>query len=66
MVLVGGWSGNGWGVTGLDWDTGETVHETSFGDQNYGNGAYASLQYLPDQDLIYNAIAGPVRADYGV
>ena len=65
MALINGYTSNGWEVTGLDWDTGEIVHRTIFGDQNFGNGAYAILQYLKDGDLLFNSIAGPLRVHYG-
>ncbi|MDA8403081.1 MAG: hypothetical protein M0Z56_02620 [Desulfobacteraceae bacterium] len=65
MALINGYMSNGWEVTGLDWDTGEIVHRTIFGDQNFGNGAYAILQYLKDGDLLFNSIAGPLRVHYG-
>lgn len=65
MALINGWGSSGWEVLGLDWDTGETVHQTIFGDMNFGNGAYAILQYLEDQDLVFNSIVGPFRVHYG-
>lgn len=66
MALVSGYTNErGWEVTGLDWDTGDTVHQTLFGWQNYGNGAYALLEYLEDGDLIFNSIVGPFRVHYG-
>jgi len=43
MALVSGYYNQGWEVTGMDWNTGETVHRTIFGKTNYGNGAYAIL-----------------------
>lgn len=54
----------GWEVTGLDWDTGKIVHRTIFGKTNYGNGAYALLEVYPDNNLIFNSIAGPFRIQY--
>ena len=65
MALINGWGLYGWEVLGLDWDTGKTVHQTIFGDMNFGNGAYAILQYLEDQDLVFNSIVGPFRVHYG-
>ncbi len=65
MALINGYTSNGWEVTGLDWNTGKIVHRTIFGDQNFGNGAYAILQYLKDGDLLFNSIAGPLRVHYG-
>ena len=51
----------GWEVTGLDWDNGKTVYRAKFGFDNYGHGAYAIVQFLPNGDLLFNSIAGPVR-----
>ncbi|MBI4799967.1 MAG: hypothetical protein HY794_14820 [Desulfarculus sp.] len=66
MVLVNGYtSANGWEVTGLDWQTGATAHQTIFGQANFGNGAYAILQAFDNGDLLFNSIAGPVRVNYG-
>lgn len=66
MALINGYMpGKGWEVLGLDWDTGKTVHETIFGDANLGNGAYAILQYLENEDLVFNSICGPFRVHYG-
>ena len=65
MALVNGYTSlNGWEVTGLDWDTGETVHQTIFGNRNLGNGAYAILQYLENGDLVFNSFCGPLRVSY--
>jgi hypothetical protein len=66
MALINGYTPqDGWEVTGLDWDTGITVHRTIFGDVNFGNGAYAILQYLGNKNLLFNSIAGPFRVHYG-
>jgi len=65
MALINGYrSPDGWEVLGLDWDTGETVHQTIFGDVNFGNGAYAILQYLEDSTFLFNSFMGPMRIDY--
>ena len=48
-------------MLGLDWNTGKTFHQTIFGNENFGNGAYAILQYLDNSDLISNSIVGPIR-----
>ena len=65
MALINGYrSPDGWEVLGLDWNTGETVHQTIFGNVNFGNGAYAILQYLKNDDLLFNSIAGPIRIHY--
>lgn len=66
MALINGYqSPEGWEVLGLDWDTGKAVHQTIFGDVNFGNGAYAVLQYLDNNDLVFNSISGPIRIHYG-
>jgi hypothetical protein len=63
IVFVNGYSkADGWEVTGLDWKTGETVHRTIFGQSNLGNGAYAIIEALPNGDLLFNSIGGPLRA----
>jgi len=65
MALINGYRlPEGWEVLGLDWDTGETVHQTTFGDVNFGNGAYAILQYLDNGDLLFNSFSGPIRIHY--
>jgi hypothetical protein len=65
MALINGYqSPDGWEVLGLDWDTGKTVHKTVCGDLNFGNGAYAILQYLDNHDLVFNSISGPIRIHY--
>ncbi|MDQ1286245.1 MAG: hypothetical protein QG663_1678 [Thermodesulfobacteriota bacterium] len=65
MAIINGYRPEyGWEVLGLDWDTGETVHQTIFGDVNAGNGAYAILQYLENDDLIFNSFVGPIRVHY--
>jgi hypothetical protein len=65
MAVINGYRPEyGWEVLGLDWDTGETVHQTIFGDVNYGNGAYALPQYLDKGDLLFNSIVGPIRVHY--
>ena len=64
IVFVNGYSADGWEVTGMDWDTGKTVHRTIFGKDNFGNGAYAIIQFFPNGDLLFNSIAGPIRVSY--
>lgn len=65
MALVNGYyTETGWEVTGLDWNTGNTVHRTVFGHKNLGNGAYAIIQYLSDEYLLFNSIVGPYLAGY--
>jgi hypothetical protein len=62
LVFVNGYYlKTGWEVTGMDWNTGETVHRVSFGQSNLGNGAYAIIQYLSNGDLVFNSIGGPTR-----
>ena len=66
MALVNGYTAErGWEVTGMNWETGVTVHQTFFGRQNLGNGAYAILEYLENSDLVFNSIVGPFRVSYG-
>lgn len=66
MALINGYRPeNGWEVLGLDWDSGETIHQTIFGNSNLGNGAYAILQYLDNGDLLFNSLVGPYRVSYG-
>ena len=66
MALINGYRlPNGWEVLGLDWNTGDIVHQTIFGNANFGNGAYALLQYLENQDLLFNSIVGAFRVHYG-
>lgn len=66
VVCVNGYSpADGWEVTGLDWDTGEVVHRTIFGQSNLGNGAYALIQFLENGDLLFNSVAGPTRVSLG-
>lgn len=65
MAVINGYRPDrGWEVLGMDWDTGKTVHQTIFGHKNFGNGAYALLQYLENGDLVFNSIAGPFRVHY--
>jgi hypothetical protein len=65
MALINGWrEPEGWEILGLDWETGEIVHQTIFGDVNFGNGAYAILQYLEDNELLFNSFMGPMRIHY--
>ena len=66
MAVINGYRPSyGWEVLGLDWSTGSTVHQTIFGNKNAGNGAYAILQYLDNNDLLFNSFAGPIRIYYG-
>lgn len=62
MVFVNGYNqADGWEVTGLDWNTGETRHRVIFGDTSRGNGTYAIIQYLENGDLLFNSVSGPFR-----
>jgi len=66
MALINGYRPPyGWEVLGLDWNSGSIVHQTVFGTKNFGNGAYAILQYLENGDLLFNSVAGPLRVQYG-
>lgn len=63
QVMVNGYTkADGWEVTGMDWDTGETVQRVIFGQDNLGNGAYALIQYAPNGDLLFNGVGGTFRA----
>ncbi|WP_454763687.1 hypothetical protein [Cupriavidus campinensis] len=65
MVFVNGYTkADGWEVTGMDWNTGKTVHRSIFGQDNLGNGAYALIQAFPNGDLLFNSIGGPTRVKY--
>lgn len=52
---------DGWELTGMDWNTGQTVTRYIFGKTNYGNGACATIQFMPNKDLLFNSIGGPIR-----
>lgn len=66
IVAVNGYTkADGWEVTGLDWNTGETVQRATFGQDNLGNGAYALIQYASNGDLLFNGIGGTFRARLG-
>ncbi|SAK40626.1 hypothetical protein AWB83_00199 [Caballeronia ptereochthonis] len=56
-----GLSGDGWVVTGLDWNTGATRFTGIFGPGILGNGFYALIQFLPNGDLLFNSLTGPTR-----
>lgn len=51
----------GWQVVGLDWNSGDVVHQVNFGKTSYGNGAYALIEYFKNGDLLFNGIGGPMR-----
>ena len=62
MVFVNGYTEtDGWEVSGLDWETGATVHRTIFGQTSRGNGAYAIIQYFENGDLLFNSVGGTYR-----
>ncbi len=62
MALINGYNNStGWEALGLDWTTGKTVRQTIFGNKNFGNGAYAILQYLDNDDLLFDSFVGPIR-----
>jgi len=62
IVIVSGYNETDkmWQLVGLDWNSGEIVHQMNFGKKNYGNGAYSIPQYLEDGSLIFNSIVGPI------
>jgi hypothetical protein len=45
----------------MDWNSGETVHRSIFGQDNLGNGAYAIVQFLQNGDALFNSVGGPTR-----
>ena len=51
-------------LTGMDWNTGKTVHRSIFGQDYLGNGAYALIRFLPNGDLLFNGIGGAIRVRY--
>lgn len=62
MVFVNGYTDtDGWEVSGLDWDSGATVHRVVFGKTGRGNGAYAIIQYFENGDLLFNSVGGTYR-----
>ena len=65
IVLVNGYyKQSGWEITGMDWNTGKTVHQSKFGFDNFGNGQYATIQFFPNGDMLFNSISGPFRLNY--
>lgn len=67
IVMVNGYTkADGWEVTGLDWNTGETLQRAIFGQDNLGNGAYALIQYASNGDLLFNGVGGTFRAHLGI
>jgi hypothetical protein len=73
VVFVSGYyrtNNSGCEVTGLDWNTGQTVHRTILGTSIYGNGMYAPLEFLPDGDLFsaeyWDSFAFKCRADSSI
>lgn len=62
IVFVNGYTArDGWEITGMDWNTGRTVHRSIFGQDNLGNGAYAIVQFLQNGDALFNSVGGPTR-----
>lgn len=65
MALISGYTKqDGWELTGLDWETGKTVHRSVFGHGNLGNGAFAHIQFFINGDLLFNSVGGPTRVRY--
>jgi hypothetical protein len=65
MAFVNGYTkSDGWEVTGMDWETGETVFRAIFGQDNLGNGAYALIQFLENSDLLFNSVGGAIRISF--
>lgn len=50
-----------WEITGLDWDTGETVTRLIMGSSQAFNGAYSQVQILPDGDIVFGGLSAAVR-----
>lgn len=62
IVLVNTYDNEkGWQVLGMDWTTGEIVHEVNMGKSSFGNGSYALIEYFENGDLLFNGIGGPMR-----
>jgi hypothetical protein len=62
IVCVNGfYPETGWEITGLDWNSGNIVHRTLLGKNNFGNAAFATLQFFHNGDMLFNSIAGPAR-----
>lgn len=65
IVFVNGYTAaDGWELTGMDWNTGRTVHRSIFGQDNLGNGAYAIVQFLQNGDALFNSVGGPTRVRF--
>jgi hypothetical protein len=54
-------TGQGWVVTGLNWNTGATQFQAVMGPGIVGNGYYGLLQFFPNGDLLFNSFVGPMR-----
>ncbi|HET8948590.1 MAG TPA: hypothetical protein VFQ07_16535, partial [Candidatus Polarisedimenticolia bacterium] len=62
-VLVQGYTKkDGWELTGMDWNTGRTVHRSLFGPGPLGNGSLATIHLLGKDDLLLDSLGGPIRA----
>jgi hypothetical protein len=67
MAFINGYTKkDGWDVTGMDWNTGETTFRAIFGQDNLGNGAYATVRFLENSDLLFNSIGGAIRVHFGL
>jgi hypothetical protein len=65
IVFVHGYTkADGWELTGLAWNSGKTVHRSLFGQDALGNGAHGCIQFLPNGDLLFNSIGGPIRVHF--
>lgn len=65
IVVINSYSKiTGWEVKGIDWNLGLTVHRLLLGKSNLGNGAFGSLQYASNADLIFNGLGGVTRISY--
>ncbi|BAN27611.1 hypothetical protein [Caballeronia insecticola] len=54
-------TGQGWVVTGMNWNTGATQFQVVMGSSIVGNGFYGLIQFLPNGDLLFNSFVGPTR-----
>ena len=52
---------NGWQILGLDWGSGQVVHQINLGKSSMGNGACGMIQYFDNGDFLFNSIGGTMR-----
>lgn len=61
QAYVMAWDERGWNITGLDVDSGKTETRMVLGHSQQFNGAWGTLQLLPNGDVFLPGLAGPVR-----